>query len=773
MKTMQKIIVTVILVLGSTSLLASNLQITRGPEIIGVTADRVIVEFDMSWENSWRLNHPNNWDAAWVFMKYRIDAQNFKHANLHATAGIATRPGNTPNIVEYGTSRRPDGTEVNVGVFIYRSQDHTWGDMVLNQVRLNWDIRGTGITEETVLSVRVFAIEMVYVPEGAFQIGDEWSYDYFVMWGDTLMNSTFTPWAGTAAAANSFTNQPNLIPRFTSNTTVETGATGFVASASNINGVNVPWFAFDRNVSSGSHWHTTQVETWHWLQVEIPSPVRATWGIFSTHSAAMGNYGIRGFYIDGSNDGVGWTRIHGDREYVYPSTTVYKFGRNNFTNIPIAFDQPGNYRFYRFHFYAPFVVVYDIQLFGAGEERINRITSESQPSVYFAGLNNAAYPAINTTPALPANLQPIAPGFPKGFQAFYVMKHEVTQAAWVDFLNCLTWDQQHRIASNPGAAPNAALNNITPFSVVGTNLLQPWYGANTTNGGAGALHRMNIRIRERGMDGPAVFGVGQWVTTSVEQEDEEGNMVMVPWSGWHWDHEIHGGNIPMFNLAWTDITAYLDWAGLRPMTELEYEKAARGNQPRVREEYAWGQPFLPSRAASVTDRNLPTEAPLPLVANYAHVDPAAAAHTAAIAAYWPVRAGSFARETTTRAEAGASFWGILNLSDNVPERVITVSTAQGRAFTGEHGDGEITAMGFSNVPNWPSQDVAIGSNNRLALGTGYRGIAVSNATQIQFIQPVSSRVGAEAPVTGTWPEVSQNNRDLWTGARGVRTAPKP
>ena len=37
-----------------------------------------------------------------------------------------------------------------------------------------------------------------------------------------------------------------------------------------------------------------------------------------------------------------------------------------------------------------------------------------------------------------------------------------------------------------------------------------------------------------------------------------------------------------------DGAAYADWSGLRPMTELEFEKACRGNQTPVANEFAWG-----------------------------------------------------------------------------------------------------------------------------------------------------------------------------------------
>ena len=45
-------------------------------------------------------------------------------------------------------------------------------------------------------------------------------------------------------------------------------------------------------------------------------------------------------------------------------------------------------------------------------------------------------------------------------------------------------------------------------------------------------------------------------------------------------------------LSWADLAAYLDWAALRPMTELEFEKACRGPNRPVAGEYAWGDTNL-------------------------------------------------------------------------------------------------------------------------------------------------------------------------------------
>ena len=48
----------------------SNLALTGRNTISQFT----LVQFDISWENSWRTSSaPFNWDAAWVFVKYKVD----------------------------------------------------------------------------------------------------------------------------------------------------------------------------------------------------------------------------------------------------------------------------------------------------------------------------------------------------------------------------------------------------------------------------------------------------------------------------------------------------------------------------------------------------------------------------------------------------------------------------------------------------------------------------------------------------------------------------
>ena len=67
-------------------LLVSNVYLTGQN-----TADNyTFVKFDISWENSWRTSAaPNNWDAAWIFVKYRVGTGNWMHATLRASDHIA------------------------------------------------------------------------------------------------------------------------------------------------------------------------------------------------------------------------------------------------------------------------------------------------------------------------------------------------------------------------------------------------------------------------------------------------------------------------------------------------------------------------------------------------------------------------------------------------------------------------------------------------------------------------------------------------------------
>jgi formylglycine-generating enzyme required for sulfatase activity len=125
------------------------------------------VNFDVSWENSWRTNvGPNNWDAVWVFAKVQPFGQNYKHATLSANA--AHHKINITNGVGYTITPSADGK----GVFMYRSANSAPGPINWDGVELRWNYPTDGILDTTSVTIQVFAIEMVYIPEGSFYIGD-------------------------------------------------------------------------------------------------------------------------------------------------------------------------------------------------------------------------------------------------------------------------------------------------------------------------------------------------------------------------------------------------------------------------------------------------------------------------------------------------------------------------------------------------------------------------------------------------------------------------
>jgi hypothetical protein len=58
-------------------------------------ADYVQVQFNLSWQNSFRVNTgPSNWDAAWVFIKFKVGVNGeWKHASVSTTGGHSIPSG--------------------------------------------------------------------------------------------------------------------------------------------------------------------------------------------------------------------------------------------------------------------------------------------------------------------------------------------------------------------------------------------------------------------------------------------------------------------------------------------------------------------------------------------------------------------------------------------------------------------------------------------------------------------------------------------------------
>jgi formylglycine-generating enzyme required for sulfatase activity len=275
----------------------------------------------------------------------------------------------------------------------------------------------------------------------------------------------------------------------------------------------------------------------------------------------------------------------------------------------------------------------------------------------------------------------LSASYPKGFASFYCMKYEISQGQYRDFLNTLTYSQQ---LSRTAAAPN---------TVIGTAAL-----SNT--------NRNALKIKTPGVSTmiPAVYGT-----------DLDGNNLF--------DGTGDGEWIAMNFINWPDDAAYSDWAGLRPMTELEFEKANRGFQHPVANSFVWGTEAA-TAANNITNGGTDGEFSNTAGANIVFLTQANV--------QGPLRVGAFAGAVTSRAQAGASFWGIMEMSGNLSERAVTIGNLAGRSYTGAHGDGALLSNGTANVNYWPGIN---GNNNPIiantvfggsigitqSVGTGYRG----------------------------------------------------
>lgn len=333
------------------------------------------------------------------------------------------------------------------------------------------------------------------------------------------------------------------------------------------------------------------------------------------------------------------------------------------------------------------------------------------------------------------NTATLATGYPTGYSAFYCMKYEITQGQYRDFLNSLTRGQQENCIINDG--------NVGTYAG-GVMYKSGWAFINSSTT---PLERNGLRIvSDPGAPQPRVYGCDLNTSTSlpsgVNQVDD-------------------GEWVVMGSLSWPNLCSYLDWSGLRPMTELEFEKACRGDQIPLANEFAWGAEPTVS-ATGITNGGSNSETASNSTANVNLFDQANVAGM--------MRAGAFATGTSSRAQSGASYWGIMELSGNAFERAVTVGNVAGRSYTGIHGNGNLLSDGRADVNYWPgingNNDPAVANATYLgttgvtsAAGGGFRGgtwVFQSNLIQ------VSERDNADDVYAG-------NNS--YMGGRGVRTAP--
>lgn len=258
----------------------------------------------------------------------------------------------------------------------------------------------------------------------------------------------------------------------------------------------------------------------------------------------------------------------------------------------------------------------------------------------------------------------IPASFPKGWNGFYCMKYEISQQQYAAFLNSLVAAHQFIRTANAPASPAG-----TPVMTDAAN-----------------RNRNAIVIATPSTNGaPAVYA------TDLNGDGTYGD----------------GDDIACNYLSWADLTAYLDWSGLRPMTELEFEKAARGPIPSVLTEYAWGNTtFLQAVSSALNNPGAPSET------SSSSGNGLCAANGGASTTLGPLRTGFAATANPYRTWSGASYWGVLDLSGNLWEQTVSCGFFNGNrvpgtyTFTGTNGDGRLALLnGEADETSWPLSQI--------------------------------------------------------------------
>ena len=312
-------------------------------------------------------------------------------------------------------------------------------------------------------------------------------------------------------------------------------------------------------------------------------------------------------------------------------------------------------------------------------------------------------------------------------KALWSMKYEISQAGYRDFLNTLDSQQQ------------VTRTSVAVTSAIGTFAL------------SGGTSRNYIEIATSGgLNTPAVYGC-----------DANGNNVYNEAGDGEW--------ISCNFLAWVDVAAYLDWSGLAPMSELQYERMCRGNSsaggnPSVLGEYAWGTNTIFASNYSLSNGTTASE-----IASNASVSVGNAAYSTT-SPTGPLRTGIFATSTSNRIISGASYYGVMDLSGNMPEYCIMLGCQAGRSCRYvPNGNGTISNLGNAQLSVggagfWPGME---GNLNLAATTTCSGTCEVTSSGGIRFRggsigDAASSLIVSDRSTTFT-PTARASNR----GGRGV------
>lgn len=664
------------------------------------------VKIKIGWDNSWR--DAFNYDAVYVFLKYKVDGveELWHHAYLMNTGHKVTSG------FDYLLTNSTGGENLNQGMFIYR-KDKGFGNAEVD-LELKWLITSNTdrpLKREQFTAGKVFlsamGIEMVYIPRGAFRAGD------------TKSAYTFENKDITLPATSNILVPENIVSCESSKPIVQNPPEFAVNEMNDIAKDNSnAWVG--RSDAGDADWY----DYWK-VTLKAPKKVRSI-AIESIEGGTPTKWQFQGLNVNnnqwqalypkaGNNDiyanGSDWA-VNSHR--TYPCTRTLKLEKS-----------PGDNSY----------VVFRILIKETANPPVIKNIAISEESILDSVDNSVLIYGPKTTMSDRVGLYAsdedtwtgtTSDDYPNGYGAFFTMKYEISQEQYVTFLNKLTAAQQR--ARTIGAELEALLEG------------QYVFGPHKTKPAA----RNGIKLASIGVnEAPYVFA------NDLNPRDE-------------YSQNGDGQTIACNFLNAGDMMAYADWTGLRPLTELEFEKMSRRPYPypALRGEYVWNTTgdftpasgFFGETEGKFNERlaagNINAEAKLK----------------------GPVRSGAFAAGGAGQTNAGSSFWGVMDLGGNLAELYYNTNT-EGRAFCGlqnaNHGDGKISSTGAGDVSNvfWPVEPKAFGlrggsfrdSRERTRISDREKHIGVfGTVNEVQALKDstMTFRLGHTAPVLTLVSEVT-------------------
>lgn len=641
---MKRLTILLWFVFGILGLQANNVRIVEDVKIGTISGGVAEVTFKIAWDNSWRDDY--NWDAVYVFMKTKKTTDlEWKHAYFM----------DDNNTVSSGydcwLGRCSDAANNRQGVFIYRNSKGRGNSEVTATLR--WK---SGYTESELQSgaveMSLQCIEMVYVPQGAFYLGDGASKNSL----KKKFRQILPEW--------DLIDSHDKTQKYTASTRRSDAYTYSVSGPAN----RVTENYNHSGVASGNIYFTAPGDGFWQVEFETPKEVKyfGVSGLYNHESYRPGTWELQAS-VDGTNNWKTISNIYGPNEWLceHNSYPVYNA-------LPVKPENYGKYRFYRIVIrnsgngaIINNVAMTEKDLSAVADDGFT-VDGQDMPMNATTGLfadDGDTWSGTLTGSINASGAKITTDIYPNGFEGFYAMKYELSQEQYVRFLNKLNSTQQK-------ARTREDLDQLQEGAYVfGTHTNKP----DCRNG-------IVVGARSNGL---VIFACNLTDDGKVSQEDD-------------------GQTVACNYISVNDMLAYADWAGLRPLSEMEYEKMGRRPYPQVPGLKGWA-------GGDITLAELPTDE------TFANGTKSGGDNerltdgnvNAGGKVSGPVRVGSYASNANYPVEAGASYWGLMDLSGNLAEYYYNVGTA-GRAFHEQYyglsqGNGALATTGEVDInpAYWP------------------------------------------------------------------------